>query len=126
MSSSSSARSSRGQTAASSSRTSNGKQPAVEDDRSDEEALLADDPLARDLPEQFVPPVRTSPMGNTDGGAEYRSSASQKLLYPPSASHDSSLRPSGPQAAVHRQSREPRTVVHSIVGATRMATAPQS
>jgi len=32
----------------------NGKQPAVEDDYSDEEALLADDPLERDLPEQYV------------------------------------------------------------------------
>lgn len=39
---------------ASSSRASNnGKQPAVEDDHSDEEALLADDPLERDLPEQY-------------------------------------------------------------------------
>lgn len=39
---------------ASSSRISNGKQPVVEDDHSDEEALLADDPLERDLPEQYV------------------------------------------------------------------------
>jgi len=31
----------------------NGKQPAAEDDRSDEEALLADDPLEHDLPEQI-------------------------------------------------------------------------
>lgn len=30
----------------------NGKQPVVEDDHSDEEELLADDPLERDLPEQ--------------------------------------------------------------------------
>ncbi|EUC44875.1 hypothetical protein COCMIDRAFT_96959 [Bipolaris oryzae ATCC 44560] len=37
----------------SSSRASNGKQPAVEDDRSDEEALLANDPLDPDLPEQL-------------------------------------------------------------------------
>lgn len=43
-----------GQAEASSSRASNGKQPAVEDDHSDEEALLADDPLERDLPEQLV------------------------------------------------------------------------
>ena len=43
-----------GLTEASSSRASNGKQPAVEDDHSDEEALLADDPLERDLPEQYV------------------------------------------------------------------------
>jgi chloride channel 3/4/5 len=44
-----------GQAEASSSRASNGKQPAVEDDYSDEEALLADDPLERDLPEQYAP-----------------------------------------------------------------------
>jgi chloride channel 3/4/5 len=44
-----------GQAEASSSRASNGKQPAVEDDHSDEEALLADDPLDRDLPEQYAP-----------------------------------------------------------------------
>lgn len=37
---------------ASSSRASNGKQPAVEDDHNDEEALLAGDALERDLPEQ--------------------------------------------------------------------------
>ena len=43
-----------GHAEASSSRTSNGKQPAVEDDYSDEDALLADDPLNRDLPEQYV------------------------------------------------------------------------
>jgi hypothetical protein len=54
MSSSSHSRSPLGQAEASSSRTSNGKQPAVEDDHSDEEALLADDPLARDLPEQYA------------------------------------------------------------------------
>ncbi|KAF2819311.1 hypothetical protein CC86DRAFT_460461 [Ophiobolus disseminans] len=42
-----------GHAEASSSRASNGKQPAVEDDYSDEEALLADDPLERDLPEQI-------------------------------------------------------------------------
>jgi chloride channel 3/4/5 len=41
-----------GHAEASSSRASNGKQPAVEDDYSDEDALLADDPLERDLPEQ--------------------------------------------------------------------------
>jgi chloride channel 3/4/5 len=46
--------SSLGQAEASSSRASNGKQPAVEDDHSDEEALLADDPLERDLPEQYA------------------------------------------------------------------------
>ena len=45
-----------GQAEASLSRASNGKQPAVEDDHSDEEALLADDPLKRDLPEQYVLP----------------------------------------------------------------------
>jgi chloride channel 3/4/5 len=44
-----------GQAEASSSRASNGKQPAVDDDHSDEEALLADDPLDRDLPEQYAP-----------------------------------------------------------------------
>jgi chloride channel 3/4/5 len=43
-----------GHAAASSSRASNGKQPAVEDDHSDEEALLADDPLDHDLPEQYA------------------------------------------------------------------------
>jgi hypothetical protein len=42
-----------GHAEASSSRASNGKQPAVEDDYSDEEALPADDPLERDLPEQY-------------------------------------------------------------------------
>jgi hypothetical protein len=54
MSSSSHSRSPLGQAEASSSRTSNGKQPAVEDDHSDEEALLAGDPLERDLPEQYA------------------------------------------------------------------------
>lgn len=54
MSSSSSSQSQSGHAEASSSRTSNGKQPAVEDDiTGDEEALLADDPLERDLPEQY-------------------------------------------------------------------------
>jgi len=45
-----------GQAEASSSRApyANGKQPVVEDDASDEEALLADDPLERDLPEQYA------------------------------------------------------------------------
>ncbi|KAL5119329.1 chloride channel [Pleosporales sp. CAS-2024a] len=42
-----------GQAEASSSRASNGKQPAVDDDRSDEEALLADGPLESDFPEQI-------------------------------------------------------------------------
>jgi chloride channel 3/4/5 len=42
-----------GQAEASSSRAP-GKQPTVEDDTSDEEALLADDPLERDLPEQYA------------------------------------------------------------------------
>jgi chloride channel 3/4/5 len=32
----------------------NGKQPVIEDDHSEEEALLADDPLERDLPEQYA------------------------------------------------------------------------
>lgn len=32
----------------------NGKQPAAEDDRGDEQALLADDPLEHDLPEQYA------------------------------------------------------------------------
>lgn len=53
MSSSSSRQSPLGHAEASSSRVSNGKQPAVDDDHSDEEALLADDPLDRDLPEQY-------------------------------------------------------------------------
>jgi chloride channel 3/4/5 len=52
MSSSSNSRSPLGHVQASSSRTWNGKQAAVEDDHSDEDALLADDPLERDLPEQ--------------------------------------------------------------------------
>ncbi|CAE7188719.1 hypothetical protein PTNB85_07645 [Pyrenophora teres f. teres] len=53
MSSSSHSSSQRGRNNTSSARSSNGKQPAVEDDRSDEEALLADDPLEPDLPEQI-------------------------------------------------------------------------
>jgi len=67
MSSSSSNPSSRGQAEASSSRTLNGKQPVVEDDHSDEEELLADDPLERDLPEQLSfkrrPKASTSSFG---------------------------------------------------------------
>ena len=59
MSSSSSNPSSHGQAEASSRRTFNGKQPVVEDDDSDEEALLADDPLERDLPEQYA---QTAPL----------------------------------------------------------------
>jgi chloride channel 3/4/5 len=54
MSSSSSNPSPRGPAEASSSRTLNGKQPVIEDDHSEEEALLADDPLERDLPEQYA------------------------------------------------------------------------
>lgn len=54
MSSSSHSASPRGRNDTSSSRSLNGKQPAAEDDRSDEEALLADDPLEHDLPEQYV------------------------------------------------------------------------
>ncbi|USP77474.1 hypothetical protein yc1106_04748 [Curvularia clavata] len=53
MSSSSHSRSPTGHVNASSSRTSNGKQPAVQDAHDDEEALLADDPLDSDLPEQL-------------------------------------------------------------------------
>lgn len=59
MSSSSPNPSSRGQAEASSRRTLNGKQPVVEDDDSDEEALLADDALERDLPEQYA---QTAPL----------------------------------------------------------------
>ncbi|KAF2126220.1 hypothetical protein P153DRAFT_378419 [Dothidotthia symphoricarpi CBS 119687] len=72
MSSSSSSQSSRGPAEASSSRISNGKQPAVEDDYSDEDALLADDPLGRNLPEQYAQcnsdpklPPRDSPLPRT-------------------------------------------------------------
>lgn len=54
MSSSSSRQSPLGHAEASSSRAPNGKQPAVEDDRSDDEALLADDPLDFGLPEQYA------------------------------------------------------------------------
>jgi hypothetical protein len=54
MSSSSHSRLRFGQAEASSSRTSNGKQPAVEEDHSDEEALLTNDALDRDLPEQYA------------------------------------------------------------------------
>lgn len=53
MSSSSARHSPLGQAEASSSRTANGKQPAVEDDYSDEDALLEDDPLGAALPEQY-------------------------------------------------------------------------
>ncbi|KAH9867809.1 hypothetical protein IAQ61_007113 [Plenodomus lingam] len=42
-----------GQAEASSSSTWNAKQPAVEDDYSDEDAILADDPLEHNLPEQI-------------------------------------------------------------------------
>lgn len=53
MSRSPSNQSSLGQAEASSNRALNGKQPAVEDDYSDEDAVLADDPLERELPEQY-------------------------------------------------------------------------
>lgn len=35
-------------------RTANGKQPAIEDEANDEEALLADDPLNGGLSEQYA------------------------------------------------------------------------
>ncbi len=55
MSSSSPRSSPLGHAEASSSRPSNGKQPVVEEDLSDEEdALLADDPLDHVLPEQYA------------------------------------------------------------------------
>lgn len=53
MSSSSSSRSAHGQPEASSSRSNVTRQPTVEDDRSDEEGLLSEDPLAHTLPEQY-------------------------------------------------------------------------
>lgn len=59
MSSSSASQSPHGHAEASSSRppsgrTANGKQPAVDDEHSDEEALLADDPLNSSLSEQYA------------------------------------------------------------------------
>jgi chloride channel 3/4/5 len=59
MSSSSTSQSPHGNAEASSShppsgRTANGKQPAIEDEASDEEALLADDPLNGGLSEQYA------------------------------------------------------------------------
>lgn len=57
MSSSSHSRSPTGHVNTPPSRASNGKQPAVEHDYDDDdEALLADDPLEHDLPEQYARP----------------------------------------------------------------------
>lgn len=62
MSSSSASQSPHGHAQASSSRApsgrSNGKQPVVEDEHSDEEALLADDPLNGSLSEKYALAVR--------------------------------------------------------------------
>ncbi|KAI4707355.1 hypothetical protein J4E89_007882 [Alternaria sp. Ai002NY15] len=74
MSSSSSNPSSHGQAEASSRRTFNGKQPVVEDDDSDEEALLADDPLERDLPEQLSFKRRPKPSASSFGFSRYLAS----------------------------------------------------
>lgn len=82
MSSASTNQSPYGQTEASSSHASNGKQPAVEDDSSDEEALLADDPLERDLPEQSVPRDACTPDASNTGLVGSHSSASPNPLPP--------------------------------------------
>ncbi|KAH6877599.1 chloride channel [Alternaria rosae] len=74
MSSSSPNPSSRGQAEASSRRTLNGKQPVVEDDDSDEEALLADDALERDLPEQLSFKRRPKPSTSSFGFSRYLAS----------------------------------------------------
>jgi chloride channel 3/4/5 len=54
MSSSSSSQPAHGQAEASSSRRNANRQPAIEDDLSDDEGLLSEDPLEHTLPEQYV------------------------------------------------------------------------
>lgn len=92
MSSSPPSQSAYGHAEASSSRASNGKQPAVEDDHSDEEALLADDPLERDLPEQYAKFTENASKFLTHICIDYRSSANPRPLHPLSACRDSSPR----------------------------------
>jgi hypothetical protein len=106
MSSSSSNPSSRGQAEASSSRALNGKQPVVEDDHSDEEALLADDPLEHDLPEQYENTAHYIPFSHLHVSPGYPSSANPRRPHPPSASRDTSPHPSHHLATALRLSHD--------------------
>ncbi|CAO2651697.1 Nn.00g042670.m01.CDS01 [Neocucurbitaria sp. VM-36] len=99
MSSSSPSRSPPGHAEASSSRPSNGKQPAVDNDASDEEALLADDPLDRDLPEQLSFKRKQKPTPSSSSSFAlprfFSTSSASPLSTPPNPHNNSSLpRPS--------------------------------
>lgn len=112
----------------SSSRAPNGKQPAVEDDYSDEEALLADDPLERDLPEQYNLPLHQEHSNEAYKRAEYRSSANPLPNRPPT-SHASSphLRPSTPAPAhLPYPARTPAYSTSVAATASPAQTTPQT